>query len=143
MLPPLLLLVECRHAVPVPAVWVLARSATRVILGGYKNRLCAGAGIADSGTVHFPAAEPLARRNNFAVVPMQVSVVLPLSLLLAERMHVAPVPAVWALVRSAVCVILDGYEDLPCVGAEIADFDAARFPVSAQLGQDAPAAILA
>ena len=69
--------------------------------------------------------------------------VLSLLLSLAEHMHAAPVPAVWVLVRFAVRVILDGNEDLPCVGAEIADFDAARFPVSAQLGQDAPAAILA
>ena len=67
----------------------------------------------------------------------------PLLLLSAVCMHAAPVPAARALVRFVVCVILDGCEYLPCVGAEIADFDAARFPVLAQLGWDVPAAILA
>lgn len=131
------------HAAPVPGVLVSVRFAAFLILDGYEDFPCAGAGIVDSGAVHFPAAEPLVWCDNFAVVPMQVSVVLPLSLLLAERMHVVPVPAVWALVCFVVCVFPHGYENRLCVGAEIADFDAARFPVLAQLGWDVPAAILA
>ena len=68
---------------------------------------------------------------------------LPPLLLLAERRRAAPVPVVWALVRSAVRVILDGREYLPCAGAGIADSGAVHFPVSAPLGPDIPAAILA
>ena len=101
MLPPLLLPAEYTRVAPVPVVWALARSATRVILDGCENHLCVGAGIVDSGAVHFPAAEPLVWCDNLAVVPMQVSVVLPLSLLLAERMHVAPVLGVLELAHSA------------------------------------------
>ena len=131
------------HAAPVPAARALVRFVVCVILDGCEYLPCVGAGIVDSGAVHFPAAEPLVWCDNFAVVPMQVSVVLPLSLLLAERMHVVPVPAVWALVCFVVCVFPHGYENRLCVGAEIADFAAARFPVLAQLGWDVPAAILA
>ena len=131
------------HAAPVPAARALVRFVVCVILDGCEYLPCVGAGIVDSGAVHFPAAEPRVWCDNFAVVPMQVSVVLPLSLLLAERMHVVPVPAVWALVCFVVCVFPHGYENRLCVGAEIADFDAARFPVLAQLGWDVPAAILA
>lgn len=137
-----MLLAERRRAVHVPVVWTLVRSAVRVFPHGYENRLCVGVGIADSGVVNLPAAEPLARCDNSAVVPMQVSVVLPLPLPLAEYTHAAPVPAVWASVCSAARVFPRGCEDLPCVGAGIADSGAAHFPVSAQLGQDIPAAIL-
>ena len=133
MLPPLLLPAEHKRGVPVPAVLELIRSATRVILDGREYLPCAGAGIADSGTVHFPAAEPLVWCDNFAVVPIQVSVVLPLSLTLAERMHVALVPAVWALVYSAARVFPHGYENLPCVDAGIADSGAVHFPAAKPL----------
>ena len=142
MLPPLLLLAERKHVVLVLAVWVLVCFAVCAFPHGYENHLCAGAGIADSGAVHFPAAKPLVWCDNLAVVPMQVSVVLPLSLLLAERKHVVLVPAVRVLACFAVCAFSHGCGDLPCAGAMIADSGAARFPVSAQLGQDAPAAIL-
>ena len=50
---------------------------------------------------------------------------------------------VWALVCPVARVFPHGYENRLCVGAELAIFDAARFQMSAQLGQDAPAAILA
>ena len=61
----------------------------------------------------------------------------------AAHTRVAPVPAVLALVRSAARVFTHGYENRLCVGEELADFDAARFPASAQLGQDIPGVILA
>ena len=94
MLPPLLLLAERRHVVLAPAVLVSVCSATCVILAGYEDLPCAGAGIADFDVVHFPAAEPLARCDNSAVVPVEPSVVLPPLLLPAEYTHVVPVPAV-------------------------------------------------
>ena len=143
MLPPLLLSAERKCVVPVLAALVPVCSATCVILDGYENLPCVGAEIANFDAVHFPALEPLARHDNSAVVPVEPSAALPLLLLPAEYTHVAPVPAVWALVCFAVCAFLHRYEDFPCAGAGIADFDAARFPVSAQLGQDVPAAILA
>ena len=61
----------------------------------------------------------------------------------AERRYAALVPVEWALVRSAARVFPHGYENRLCVGEELADFDAARFPASAQLGQDIPGVILA
>ena len=90
------------HAVLVPAARALVRFVVCVILDGCEYLPCVGAGIADSGAVHFPAAEPLVWCDNFAVVPMQVSVVLPLSLLRAERMHVVPVPVALASVFCAI-----------------------------------------
>ena len=66
-----------------------------------------------------------------------------LPLPLAERKRAVPVPAAWVLVRSVARVFPHGYENRLCVDVGIAYFGAARFPVSAQLGQDAPAAILA
>lgn len=143
MLPPLLLLAERRHVVLAPVVLVLVHSAVRVFPHGYENRLCVGVGIADSGAVHFPAAEPLAQHDNFALVPLEPSAVLPLPLPLAECTHVAPVPVVLVLVCFVVCAFPHGYEDFPCAGAGLADSGAAHFPMPAQLGQDVPAAILA
>ena len=68
---------------------------------------------------------------------------LSLFLSFAEYTHVFLVPAVWALVCPVARVFPHGYENRLCVGAELAIFDAARFQMSAQLGQDVPAAILA
>lgn len=130
------------HAVPVPAARALVRFVACVILDGCEYLPCVGAGIVDSGAVHFPAAGPLVWCDNSAAVPVESSL-SPLTLPLAERMHVVPVPAALGPISSAVRVILDGYENLLCAGAGIADFDAARFPVLAQLGWDVPAAILA
>lgn len=135
-------LAGCMCAVLAPAALVLVCVVVCVLLNGYEDFPCAGAGIVDSGVVNLPAAEPLARHDNFAAVPVQVAAVLLLSLL-AECRHVVLAPAALALVCVAVRVLLNGCEDLPCAGAELAIFDAARFQMSAQLGQDAPAAILA
>ena len=135
---------ERRHAAPVPGVLVSVLFAAFLILDGYEDLPCAGVWIADSGVVHFPAAGPLARHDNFAAVPAEPPAVLsPLPLPLAERRHVVPVPAVWALVCSAARVFPHGCEKRLCVGAGLADSGAARFPMPAQLGQDVPAAILA
>lgn len=82
----------CTHAVPAPGVLVSVRFAAFLILDGYEDFSCAGAGIVDSGAVNLPAAGSLARHDNSAAVPVQVSAVL-LSLL-AECRHVVPVPAV-------------------------------------------------
>ena len=60
---------------------------------------------------------------------------LPLPLQPAECTHVVLVPAVWALVRSATRLIQDEYEDLPCAGAELADFDAVHFSAAESLAQ--------
>ena len=68
---------------------------------------------------------------------------LPPLLLLAERRHVVLAPVVLVLVRSAVRGFPHGYENRLCVGAGIVDSGAARFQMSAQLGQNVPAAILA
>ena len=117
-MPPLLLLpAERRHVVLVLAALVLVHSAPRVILDGCENHSCGGAGIADSGAVHFPAAKPLVWCDNFAVVPVGPSAVLPLLLLPAEHKRAALVPAVWALVCFVVCVFPHGYENRLCVGA--------------------------
>ena len=102
MLPPLLLLAERRHVVLAPVVLVLVRSAVRVFPHGYENRLCVGVGIADSGAVHFPAAEALAWCDNFALVPLEPSAVLSLLLLPVEYTHVVLVPAVLASVCCAI-----------------------------------------
>ena len=56
------------------------RSAVRVFPHGYENRLYVGVGIADSGVVNLPAAKPLVWCDNFAVVPVGPSAVLPLLL---------------------------------------------------------------
>ena len=143
MLPPLLLLAERRHVVLAPVVLVLVRSAVRVFPHGYENRLCVGVGIAESGAVNLLAAEALAWCDNFALVPLEPSAVLPLPLPLAECTHVAPVPVVLVLVCFVVCAFPHGYDDFPCAGAGLADSGAAHFPMPAQLGQDVPAAILA
>lgn len=134
MLPPLLLLAERRHVVLAPVVLVLVRSAVRGFPHGYENRLCVGAGIVDSGAVHFPAAEALAWCDNFALVPLEPSAVLSLLLPLVVYTHVVLVPAVWVLVCFVVCAFPHGYEDFPCAGAGLADSGAARFPMPAQLG---------
>ena len=105
------------------------RSAPRVFPHGYENRLYVGVGIADSGVVNLPAAKPLVWCDNFAVVPVGTSAVLPLLLLSAEHKRAALVPAVWALVCFAVCAFPHGYENRLRAGVGIADFDAVRFPV--------------
>ena len=143
MLPPLLLLAERRHVVLAPVVLVLVRSAVRVFPHGYENRLCVGVGIAESGAVNLLAAEALAWCDNFALVPLEPSAVLPLPLPLAECTHVAPVPVVLVLVCFVVCAFPHGYEDFPCAGAGLADSGAAHFTMPAQLGQAVPAGVLA
>lgn len=90
------------HAAPVPGVLVSVRFAAFSILDGYEDFPCAGAGIADSGAVKLPAAEPLAQRNNSAAVLVTQSVMPPLLLPPAERRHVVPVPAVLGPVCCAV-----------------------------------------
>ena len=120
---------ERKHVVPAPAALVLVYFAVCVLLNGCEDIPCAGAGIADSGAVHFPAAKPLVWCDNFAVVPVGPSAVLPLLLLPAEHKRAALVPAVWALVCFAVCAFPHGYENRLRAGAGIADFDAVRFPV--------------
>ena len=130
MLPPLLLLAERRHVVLAPVVLVLVRSAVRGFPHGYENRLCVGAGIVDSGAVHFPAAEALAWCDNFALVPLEPSAVLSLLLPLVVYTHVVLVPAVWVLVRSAVRGFLHGFENCLCAGVGLADSGVMRFPAS-------------
>ena len=83
------------HAAPVPAARALVRFVVCVILDGCEYLPCVGAGIVDSGAVHFPAAKPLVWCDNFAVVPVGPSAVLPLLLLSAEHKRAALVPAVW------------------------------------------------
>lgn len=61
---------ERRHAAPVPGVLVSVRFAAFLILDGYEDFPCAGAGIVDSGAVNLPAAGPLARHDNSAAVPV-------------------------------------------------------------------------
>lgn len=134
---------EYTHVFLVPAVWALVCPVARVFPHGYENRLCVGVGIAESGAVNLLAAEALAWCDNFALVPLEPSAVLPLPLPLAECTHVAPVPVVLVLVCFVVCAFPHGYEDFPCAGAGLADSGAAHFPMPAQLGQDVPAAILA
>ena len=133
-MPPLLLLpAERRHVVLVLAALVLVHSAPRVILDGCENHSCGGAGIADSGAVHFPAAKPLVWCDNFAVVPVGPSAVLPLLLLSAEHKRAALVPAVWALVCFAVCAFPHGYENRLRAGAGIVDSGAVNLPAAGPL----------
>lgn len=80
------------HAAPVPGVLVSVRFAAFLILDGYEDFPCAGAGLADFDAVKLPAAEPLAQRNNSAAVLVTQSVMPPLLLPPAERRRAAPVP---------------------------------------------------
>lgn len=134
----------CTHAVPVPGVLVSVRFSAFLILDGYEDLPCAGVWIADSGVVHFPAAGPLARHDNFAAVPAEPPAVLsPLPLPLAECRYVVPVPAALALVCVAVRVLLNGCEDLPCAGAGLADSGVVNLPATEPLAQrDNSAAVL-
>ena len=129
----LLLPAERKHGALVPAAWALVCFAVCAFPHGYEDLLCAGAGIVDSGAVNLPAAEPLARHDNFAAVPVQVSAVL-LSLL-AECRHGVLAPAALVLVCVAVRVLLNGYEDLPCAGVGIAESGAVNLPAAKPLAQ--------
>ena len=124
----------CKHVVLAPAALVLVCVVVCVLLNGYEDFPGAGAGIVDSGVVNLPAAEPLARHDNFAAVPVQVAAVLLLSLL-AECRHVVLAPAALALVCVAVRVLLNGCEDLPCAGAGIVDSGAVNLPAAESLAQ--------
>ena len=60
---------------------------------------------------------------------------LPPLLLSAERKCVVPVLAALVPVCSATCVILDEYEDLPCVGVGIADSGVVNLPATEPLAR--------
>lgn len=121
------------HAAPVPGVLVSVRFAAFLILDGYEDFPCAGAGLADFDAVKLPAAEPLVWCDNFAVVPVGPSAGLPLLLLPAEHKRAALVPAVWALVCFAVCAFPHGYENRLRAGAGIVDSGAVNLPAAGPL----------